>query len=85
MHTIIVITTGFVVLAALLLAGRLSGQFRSVTAAKIFIPVWFLCAVGNMSIGVIQAGYSVAEELPILAIVFGVPAAVAALVWWRAK
>jgi hypothetical protein len=30
-----------------------------------------------------RTGYSVAEEAPIFLAVFGVPAAVAAVLWWR--
>jgi hypothetical protein len=44
--------------------------------------VWLLAAAVNLSIGV-RHGYSVAEELPIGLIVFGVPAAIAVLFWWR--
>ena len=36
-----------------------------------------------MWVGVTHAGYSVAEELPIFALIFLVPAAVAAIVWWK--
>lgn len=36
-----------------------------------------------MWVGVAKAGYSVAEELPILALIFGVPAAVAILARWK--
>jgi hypothetical protein len=36
-----------------------------------------------MWIGVSKAGYSVAEELPILALLFAVPAAAAVLVRWQ--
>jgi hypothetical protein len=32
---------------------------------------------------VAKAGYSVAEEAPIFALVFAVPAAVALFVWWH--
>ncbi len=36
-----------------------------------------------MWMGVAKAGYSVAEEAPIFAVIFAVPAAMALLVWWR--
>ena len=36
-----------------------------------------------MWIGVSRAGYSVADEAPVFLVVFGVPAAVAALLAWR--
>ncbi len=34
-------------------------------------------------IGVAQAGYSVTEELPIFLVIFAIPAAIAAFVWWK--
>ena len=52
-------------------------------AAKLFMPVWLAIALVNMWVGVTKAGYSVREELPILAVVFAVPAALALLVAWR--
>jgi len=36
-----------------------------------------------MWVGVTKAGYTVAQELPILLIVFAVPAALAGLVIWQ--
>jgi hypothetical protein len=36
-----------------------------------------------MWIGVSRAGYSIADELPIFLLIFGVPAVAAALLKWR--
>ncbi|WP_198971861.1 hypothetical protein [Xylophilus sp. ASV27] len=86
MHTIMVMGGGFALLVVFLLAGRLMGDGSALalaTAAKWFIPAWFVGAGINMAVGVLKAGYSVAEELPIFLLVFAVPAAVAALLWWR--
>ena len=86
MHTIMVMGGGFVLLVVFLLAGRLLGDGSSealAVAAKWFIPAWFVGAGINMAVGVIKAGYSVAEELPIFLLVFAVPAVVAGLVWWK--
>lgn len=86
MHTIMVMGGGFVLLVVFLLAGRLLGDGSSATlavAAKWFIPAWFVGAGINMAVGVIKAGYSVAEELPIFLLVFAVPAVVAGLLWWK--
>jgi hypothetical protein len=52
-------------------------------AALVFLPLWSIGAGINMWIGVTRAGYSVADEAPIFLIVFGVPAAIALLVWWK--
>jgi hypothetical protein len=54
-----------------------------VTGTKLFIPLWLIGAAFNMWIGVRQAGYSITEELPIFLGIFGVPALVAGLVWWK--
>ena len=37
----------------------------------------------NMTVGVVSAGYTVMQELPILVVIFGVPAAVAWLLGRR--
>ncbi|MDO9364544.1 MAG: hypothetical protein Q7T60_16575 [Sphingopyxis sp.] len=85
MHMLLVMIGGVVLLGLFLLFGYLWGGTRPdlVFAAKVFIPVWLAVAVANMWIGVAKAGYSVREELPILLLVFSVPAAVAALLIWR--
>ena len=86
MHTIMVMGGGFVLLALFLLAGRVLGGGSATalsTAAMWFVPAWFVGAGINMAVGVIEAGYSVAEELPIFLLVFAVPAAVAGAIWWK--
>lgn len=84
MHMILVMAGGILLLGVFLLFGKLWGgdALGSATAAKAFIPLWLAVAVVNMWIGVSKAGYTVREELPILLIVFLVPAAVAALAIW---
>ncbi|MBN7137413.1 hypothetical protein A7A76_22125 [Lysobacter enzymogenes] len=86
MHTVLVILGGFVLLALCLLAGRGfggPGAAPLILAIKAFLPLWFVGAAINMYIGVARAGYSVGEELPIFLVIYAVPAAVAALLWWR--
>jgi hypothetical protein len=85
MHLIMVIVGGLMSLGVFLLFGQhWGGTPRDlVLAAKLFIPAWFILAVINMWIGVAKAGYSVREELPILLIVFAIPAVLAAVVIWR--
>ena len=85
MHTIMVIAGGFVLLATFLLAARaFGGSAPRATAngAKYFIPLWLVAALVNLWIGVARAGYSIAQEAPILIIVFAIPAAAALYVWW---
>jgi hypothetical protein len=84
MRTILIILGGLVLLGLFLLGGRWSGGAGTmVTAAKVFIPIWLAAALYNMWVGVSQAGYSVAEELPIFLLIFAVPAIGAAFVWWK--
>ncbi|SEI66964.1 hypothetical protein [Achromobacter sp. NFACC18-2] len=85
MHVAMVIGGGVVLLGVFLLFGKLWGSDAPALAlaAKAFIPVWLVVALINMWVGVTHAGYSVREELPILVIVFLVPAALAALAIWR--
>jgi hypothetical protein len=86
-HTIKVIAAGFGLLAVCLLIGRWLGLSTPAAGvamgARVFMPLWLIVAGVNMWIGVSKAGYSVADEAPIFAVVFAVPAIVAALVWWR--
>lgn len=86
MRTIIIIAIGLALLLMLVLAGRIFGHGnRKVMArmALLFLPVWFVVAACNMWIGVSQAGYSVAEEAPILGVIFGLPAILAVLLLRR--
>ncbi|VWL97697.1 hypothetical protein [Burkholderia lata] len=79
MHTLWTIVAGVLLLAVFVLFGQLWGaQAASLAfAAKAFVPVWLGLSLVNLWIGVQRAGYGVREELPILVIVFGVPAALA--------
>ena len=84
MRTLIIIGGGLVLPVLFALGGRLlGGNPAMVTAMKIFIPLWAIAAGVNMYIGVAQAGYSVMEELPIFLLIFGAPAIVAGLLWWK--
>ena len=87
MHAVKIIAAGFVLLAFCLLVGRYgagaSPATGMATAAEAFLALWLVAAGLNMWVGVSRAGYSVAEEAPVFAVVFAIPAAVALLVWWR--
>lgn len=72
-HTTMVILAGLVMLGIMLATSKKNYA----GAVKRFIPLWGLLSVANMLVGVYSAGYTFAQELPILALVFGVPAAVA--------
>jgi hypothetical protein len=85
MHTIMVIGGGLVTLAIFMLVGRSIGGGTAAAAARAalwFLPCWLIAAGINLYIGTTH-DYTVAEELPIGLVVFGVPAIVAAIIWWR--
>ncbi len=84
MHTAIVIGIGFVVLVLSMSLGHaLGGTAGAARFALCFLPVWLLAATANMVIGIKTAGYSAADEFPVLLVVFAVPAAAAVLAWWK--
>jgi len=87
MRTALIILGGFVLLAVFVLAARLAGgeaaDKATVIAAQVFIPVWLALAGVNMWVGVTKAGFTVAQELPILLLIFALPAAAAAFIWWH--
>jgi hypothetical protein len=86
MRTGLFLVAGFLLLAASLLLGRLfSANYPSATvvATVAYVALWFVIAGANMWIGVAKAGYSVAEELPIFALIFVLPAAAAIILKWK--
>jgi len=86
MRTGLFLVAGFLLLAASLLLGRLfSATYSSapVVATVAYVALWFLIAGANMWIGVAKAGYSVAEELPIFALIFVLPVAVGIILKWK--
>ena len=87
MHTVTVLAGGFALLGVCVFAGKLAGGTDAAMAkgAMAFLPIWLVCAALNMWAGVARAGYSVREELPVLLVVFAVPAAAALAVLWRLK
>ncbi len=85
MHMLLVIVGGVVLLGVFMLFGKLwGGDAAGIAAsAKIFIPVWLAVSIINLWVGVSRAGYTVREELPILVIIFAVPAIIAAFAVWQ--
>jgi hypothetical protein len=86
MRTALFLASGLLLMAAALILGKLfsSNYPEAARVATIACVVaWLLIAGFNMWVGVAKAGYSVAEELPIFLLIFGVPAAAAILVKWR--
>ena len=86
MRTGLFLIAGFLMLAASVLLGRLfSANYpgATVVATVAYVALWFAIAAANMWVGVVRAGYSVAEELPIFVLIFALPAAVAILLKWK--
>jgi hypothetical protein len=85
MHMMMVIGGGIVLLGVFVLFGWLWGASLAGMAlgAKVFVPAWLAVSVANLWVGVTHAGYTVRQELPILLIVFLVPAVVAGIAAWQ--
>ncbi len=85
MHMAMVMGAGVLLLVVFVMFGWLWGASSAgmALAAKAFVPVWLLIACINMWVGVTHAGYTVRQELPILLLVFAVPAVVAGLAIWQ--
>jgi len=76
MHTLLVIL-GCLVLMAVVFGIAL---WRGTSLRRAFPPfavLWAVTVTINLWVGVAHAGYSLADELPILAMVFGIPCVVA--------
>jgi hypothetical protein len=83
MRTLIIVGGGFALLGLGLLLGRwLGGPDGMTLAAKAFVPLWLALAGANLWLGT-RAGYTVAEELPILLLIFALPAAAAGFALWK--
>ncbi|MCW8060453.1 hypothetical protein [Agrobacterium tumefaciens] len=82
---LLVITGGILLLGVFALFGKLwGGDFAGIVAgAKLFVPVWFAIALINMWVGVTRAGYTITQELPILIVIFVVPAILAGVAIWQ--
>lgn len=87
MHMATVIFAGLLLMAVFGLFGRLWGHDQAAVALALrwFIPVWAAVALVNMWVGVTRAGYTLAQETPILLVVFAVPALIAGALAWQLK
>jgi hypothetical protein len=86
MRTVIILAAGLLIFAGMFLYSRLFVQHYPHATMWVtwgFVAAWLAATVFNLWVGVSHAGYSVREELPILLLLFGVPAAVALLVRWK--
>ncbi len=86
MRTIMILGSGLLLFAALFLYSRLFVQHYPAAvgwATWGFLVLWLAATAFNLWVGVSHAGYSVREELPIMLLLFALPAAVALLVRWK--
>ena len=86
MRTGLFLLAGFLLLAGCVVLAKLFSThypdaYGMATAA--YVVLWLVIATFNMWVGVAKAGYSVSEELPVFLLVFGVPAAAAAILKWK--
>jgi hypothetical protein len=80
------ILAGFMLLAVSFIMAKLfSNYFPSAgtVAISLFLVLWLAFTGFNLWIGVSKAGYSFGEELPIMLLLFGVPALAAFLLKWK--
>ena len=86
MRTALFLTSGLLMMASILIVAKLfSEHFPSAPswALALGLGLWLAVTGANMWIGVAKAGYSIADEFPVLLLLFAVPAAAAVLVRWR--
>jgi hypothetical protein len=86
MRTALFLLAGLLLLAAFGVLARLfSANYPAAPlwATAAFVAVWLAITGFNMWVGVTQAGYAAAEELPILLMLFGLPAVVAIVLKWK--
>ncbi len=86
MRTALFLAAGLLLLAGTGLLSRLFGENfpqAPTWATGLFLALWLAITAANLWVGVAKAGYSVAEELPILLLLFGIPAAAALLLRWK--
>jgi hypothetical protein len=86
MRTGLFLLAGFLLLGSLVVLAKLfSENYPSAPsiATAAFVVVWLALTSFNMWVGVNRAGYSFTEELPVLLLLFGVPAAVAVVLKWK--
>jgi hypothetical protein len=86
MRTALILMSGLLLFAGLFFYSRLFIQHYPGALAWAtygFVAVWLAATAFNMWVGITHAGYSIREELPIMLMLFAVPAAIALLVRWK--
>lgn len=86
MRTAIILAVGLLLFVAISMFSKLFSEYypsATTWGVSIFLAVWLLATGFNLWVGVNKAGYSVAEELPIMLLLFLVPAVIAVIVKWK--
>jgi hypothetical protein len=86
MRTALFLASGLLLMASIPILARLfSEHFPSAPnwALARGLSLWLAATGARMWIGVSKAGYSVADELPILLLLFAVPAVAGVSIRWR--
>lgn len=86
MRTGLFLLAGFLLVGATALLSRLFAHdypSAPTVATASVVLLWLAITLFNMWVGVSKAGYSVSEELPILLLLFGLPAIAAVLLRWK--
>lgn len=82
MHTAKFIIAGLLIWTVINILSHLwLDKIATGSGLAIFLALWLIISVVHLWIGVFHAGYSFAEELPILMVVFSVPAVLALFSW----
>ena len=86
MRTVFVLVSGLLMFGGLFFYSRLFVQHfpgAVAMATYTFVALWLAATAFNMWVGISHAGYSLREELPIMLLLFALPAAVALFVRWK--
>ena len=86
MRTTLFLIAGLLLMASSLIVAKLFSEHYPPVPHWVVgcsVALWLAVTTTNLWVGASKAGYSVAEELPILLLLFGVPVAAAILLRWR--
>lgn len=76
MHTLTLVVAGLLALGVFVMVASLFGR-SAASGARTFILPWLIASLVNLYLGVVHAKVPLGVEIPVLAVVFGVPAGVA--------
>jgi uncharacterized membrane protein len=85
MHTLVLTLMGLVLLFVFVFVATLINKRKNkpaVDGARIFIWFWLAVSIVNFYVGVVVANYSVATEVGVHTVIFGLPAGVA---WYLSR